>query len=968
MKKTLKQITFIIALSIFSSSLVIAQSGKVTGKIVDGETGEELIGATVQVKETSTGAVTDIYGAYQLSVDPGTYDLVVSYVGYATQNVQGVEVIENKSVELNFVLSTDVELEEVIVTAAAIKDNDVTLLKIQKNALAVQDGISSREMKQLGVSNAAESMKQVTGATIEDGKYVVMRGLGDRYSITQLNGVTMPSADPYRNSTSMDLVPADMVDNIVTVKTYTPDQPGNFTGGKVDITTKSLPDKFFMNFGVSTTYNTQATFNEKFITDGANGKTDWLGYDDGTRSIPDVMKQNLDALRGGGANGLDRAGRDPANETARSILDQTAKSLDNPFIAENQTVPLNYGVDFSVGNSLPLFGKNFGFSLGVSYSKDYNFYESGDYGIYFATRSTDTDQLNVNQRFDVTNGRKNAQLGGLLSLAYQFSPNHELTFSNLYNHSNSVEARIANGVWVITGKPFFEERLVAYQERELNNTQLRGKHYFEGFGRLKLDWTAGYVVSSQDEPDTRIFGYNRDGDQYIMNQSEVGILPSHFYRDLEDKQYSAKIDFTLPLSEEGNNEIKFGGNYTNIQRDFNEFFFSYVAQQNSSLNPSYVSFGQIGKENISFNEFFSVDNAGVVDTPETTAAGIYGFGNYYANLTQPRNSYTGESIVTAGYLMASYKVLPRLKLVGGARLETTDLNSESKAEGVESGSINKIDLLPALNAIFELNENSNFRAAASQTIARPNMREIAPFAAIGGLAFPIVQGNPDLDRTLIQNYDLRYEAYPNPGELFAISAYFKNFENPIVWQLTPSGSTAEIKPINVDQATVFGGEVEFRKSLGFITSALEDFKFSANVSIIYSKVDKSAEELAALANADRPNIKNWRPFQGQSPYIVNAALLYVNDDSGIESALSFNIWGERLALVTDALTPDVYEQPRPSLNFNFKKQVNERLSLGFKANNLFNMEYAKNYDFPGTYTYESFREGRSFSLSINYGI
>lgn len=949
---------------------VLAQEGKVAGQVIDATTGEELIGATVQLKGSAgTGTVTDISGRYQLSLDPGTYDLIISYVSYATQTVEGVEVKGGNTTTLDVALNEEnTELQEVVVTAAAIKDNDVALLKIQKSALAVQDGISSKEMSQLGLSNAAESMKQVTGAAIEDGKYVVMRGLGDRYSITQLNGITMPSADPYRNSTSMDLVPADMIDNIVTVKTYTPDQPANFTGGKVDITTKSLPDEFFMNFGVSATYNTQSSLIDNFLTDGAKGKFDWLGYDDGTRGVPQAWKDYRNQLRPvASANSLARAGRNPANVAERSIIDKTAKALDNPFIAATESAPVNYGIDFSVGNSLELFGKNFGYSLGIKYSRDYTFYNDGSYGIYFATRNTE-DQLNKEQQFDVTNGSLNTQLGGLLSLAYQFSPNHELIFSNLYNHDNATEARIASGFWSSTGQPFFEDRFISYQEREMNNTQLQGKHFFENFAGLKMNWTLGYVHSMQNEPDVRLFGYNRNGDSYIMNQSEVGILPAHFYRDLTDEQYNAKIDFSLPLPGEDNNELKFGFNYSNTQRDFNELIFTQVSQQTSSLNPSYISFGQIGQENTGFTDFFSTENAGVVNTPASNGINAYGFGNYYADRTQPRNSYTGESVITAGYLMGSYNVLPRLKLVGGARVEITNLISMSKAEGGGEGSIHKTDVLPALNGIYEVNENSNIRAGVSQTLARPNMREIAPFAAVGGIAYPIILGNAALERTLIKNYDLRYEVYPRPGELFAISTYYKDFRSPIVWQLTPSGTTPEIKPVNVDQATVLGAEVEVRKSLGLISPALENFKISTNASVIYSRVDKSAEELAALANADRPNIKDWRPFQGQSPFIINASLLYISDEADWESSLSFNIWGKRLSFVTDALTPDVYEQSRPSLNFNFKKKVKDHLSVGFKANNLFNMNYLKEYDFPGDFVYESYQTGRSFSLSLTYGL
>ena len=248
------------------------------------------------------------------------------------------------------------------------------------------------------------------------------------------------------------------------------------------------------------------------------------------------------------------------------------------------------------------------------------------------------------------------------------------------------------------------------------------------------------------------------------------------------------------------------------------------------------------------------------------------------------------------------------------------------------------------------------------------MREIAPFASVSGVGFPIVLGNPDLERTLIQNFDLRYEVYPTPGEIFAISAYYKNFNDPIVWQLTPKASTPEIQPINVDKAIVYGAEVEFRKNLGFITPAMDNFKLSTNFTYIYSRVDKSQEELDALENANRPNIKDWRPFQGQSPYIVNVALMHNSDQLQWENSLSFNIFGERLAFITGALDPDVYEQPRPSLNFVSTKRFGDHISLGFKAMNLLNMTFEKKFDFPGDFIYESYTLGTTFELSLTYGI
>jgi TonB-dependent receptor len=284
-----------------------------------------------------------------------------------------------------------------------------------------------------------------------------------------------------------------------------------------------------------------------------------------------------------------------------------------------------------------------------------------------------------------------------------------------------------------------------------------------------------------------------------------------------------------------------------------------------------------------------------------------------------------------------------------------------------NGNIEETDILPSVNLVYELTETSNLRAAFSQTLARPNMREISPFASFGTPNEPTVLGNKDLERTLVQNYDLRYEVYPRPGELFALSAYYKNFQDPIIWLLTPKASTPEIQPANVDQAIVFGIEAEIRKTLDFISPGLENFQFGMNVSYIFSEVDKDQRELDALEIANRPHINDTRPFQGQSPYIVNVRLSHNSEALGWENNISFNIFGERLAFVTGALDPDVYEKPRPSLNFVSNKRTNDQFTVGFKALNLLDMTFKKEFDDDrGVYNFENYQIGRSFTASLSY--
>ncbi len=944
-----------------------AQQGKIAGQIIDAETGEELIGATVQVVGTSKGAVADINGNYLLSLDPGSYTLKVSYVSYATQKVEGVEILADKNTTLDFSLGTGNELNEIVVTAEAIQDNDVALLKMQKQALSVQDGISNRELNRIGASNAAESVKNVTGASLEGGKYILLRGLGDRYSITQLNGVTLPSTDPYRNSTSLDLIPSNAIENLITVKTFTPDQPGNFTGGKVDVTTRSLPDAFYLNVGLSLGYNTNASLNEQFQFD-PNRNSVLTGYDDGTRALPEVVAQNSQALFGG--QQLQRQGRSPENVEQRTIINETADALSKTrFVPVQEAAPMNYGLSVAFGNQESLGEQRIGYNIGLTYSRTLDYYENARKGI-FDNLGGGAGDLNPEQELSWNYSQDEAQVGALATLSYQMSSNDEITLTNLYNHIGTNSVDYARGFWSSVGSDFdFQNYSILFRERELNNLRLSGKHFLENVNGIKINWSAGYVVSSQVLPDYRQFGFvtsdgNDGSTNYSIPTAEIGRRPTHFFRDLQDEQYNLKLDVEIPLGEDTDNLVKLGGLYSTKQRTFEEQQFSLATENfQGRFNDQYVFFNQANGD---FNTYFGSENTGVVQDNEGQ---VFGFGNYYVNRSAASNSYDGEETVSAAYVMASYRLAPSLKAIGGVRMEITDQLAQSQDTTLAPATVNETDFLPSVNLIYNITDKSNLRVAYSRTLARPNVREISPFSAIASANDPRFTGNPDLQRTITANYDLRYEIYPSPRDLFAVSFYYKEFTDAIVFQLIPGigGTVTEIKPTNVDRAVVAGGEVEFRKSLDFITPALENFRVAANFSYIFSQVDKGEEELRAINDSGR-DIAKTRPFQGQSPYLVNVALFHNWTRLNWENALTLNVFGERISYITNALTPDVYEQPRPILNFTSRKQLGKQFELGFKIKNMLDATYLEEFgrDNNGQFPFRSSTRGTTYSLSVNY--
>ncbi len=947
---------------------IFSQTGTIRGKILDKETGEALIGVNVVTKDTYNGTITDFEGNFTLpNVESGKIDLQISYVSYATKTIEDVEVEEGDVTVLNvFMEPASIDIEEVVVTAKQINSSENAVLAMQKKAEGIQDGISSEEMKRFAVSDAAESMKKITGVSVMNGKDIFIRGLGDRYSSAQLDGQQLPGTDPYKNSPQLDLIPANLLDNIITSKTFTPDQPGNFTGGNVDIQTKSFPDKFTFNVSMGIGFNDQASLNNNFLTH-KGGKTDWLGYDDGTRAIPDILQDTM--VTQFLTRTVDiRASRD---DSLANVLDNASNSVLNQMAPNSKRSGLDNSFSLSLGNQINLFGNPLGFLGGINYKKDFSYYEDGISAIYFLADSG-AAELTKDYYFSDSRGVENAQISGLLNLAYKIGKNHSIEFKTVYNHDGQSDNRYLAGSWpggISNSANIFETRSLHFTERELRIYKLSGTHVFNFANNTRIDWSLSDIRSRQQEPDLRYFANDftpqEDDTLYYISSSEYD-LPFHYFRDLTDDQIQGKIDVTIPFlqSSSSSNKLKFGAFYSNKQRDFDENRFQMIKKFNAGINYE-------GNP----EEYFSSENTGISGYDSTRSRWV--FGNYLTDETIAQNQYTGGEKFTAAYLMLSLNFTPSFKVVGGARYETTEMYARSARYFVVDssnkpqyyGEIVKGDLLPSLNMIYSLNPKMKLRASYTQTLARPNMREMAPFASFDFIGGEIVNGNPELERTLINNYDFRWEYYPKPGELIAVSGYYKDFNFPIIKQYILTSANPQIKYINVPEAEVYGLELELRKGLGFISPAMEDFRFSSNFSLIYSEVDIDPEEYEIISGRNPEFEEPVRPFQGQSPYLLNLNLSYVNPVVGFESGLSYNLFGPRLTEVSESGTPDVYEKPAGLLNFVAKKRLQESFTVSFNIKNILNSANRRVLNYKDNeYIIQEYFRGRTFSLSLSYNI
>lgn len=971
-------LTFSLVFSFIVPAIAVGQKAVIAGKVIDKESGEALIGVTVKATGENgalKGAVTDFDGNYSFEVEPGLYTLSTTYTAYQAQSIEKFEAKPGVN-NFDFILFAEsATIAEVVIVSTTMKNTDASLIALQRRAFSIQDGISSQQISRTGVSNAADAMKQVTGAVVEGGKFIVMRGLGDRYSISQLNGITMPSTDPYRNSSSLDLIPSQMIDNIVTVKTFTPDLPGNFTGGLVNITTKSIPDKFNLYFGVSTSFNTQASGIDNFLGHGDDaGKNDWLGFDDGGRQLPSILsnEENRKLL----SQSVYLNARNPSEDFngLRAFLNESSRSLSNVYTPTPKSTPINHGLNFSIGDNLRLFGNTLGYSVGLNYSREYAHYEGGEVNTWLNNNSPN---LFGYQLLKETKSTETPHLGGLFNLSYKIGSNNALSANIIYNNDTDITGRSQNGTAVgllsVPNAKYYTNSL-EFIRRQYVSYQLTGRHAFPRLNDIEIQWAGSMNKSLQEEPDTRFFAYtnyidDNQEERYDINEAEFK-PPFHFFRDLNDKSHEFKVDISIPFLRHGNsgssNQIKIGGLYNKMTRNFSEYQFLYNRHSDIPVELFFNSFHG------DFKGYFDYGNTGIIDTLYRNDGSLqrYRLGYHYINQVNNKNFYDGEQEIVAGYIMGVYNILPRLKAVAGARLETTDLFVESRDTSLRPSVLDLTDVLYSANLIYSLTEKSNVRLAASRTLARPNMRELAPFEQFDTKNGFFNLGNPTLQRTLINNYDLRYELYPDQGELIAFSAFYKQFHDPILRRFTPTASLPELGYINIDKADVYGVELEFRKNLGFINDRImRHFYFGANVALIKSAYKIPQDELKASQQIDPTYDITERPFQGQAPYIANVVLSYINPGKGWESSLSFNVSGRRLYSISLSGTPDVYEEEFPLLNFNLTKRFAEHYQVTVSARNILNPENRKTMDFRGSnYIAESYKLGTTFGLSVAYFI
>ena len=932
-------------------------SGKIAGIIYDQETGEPLIGANVIVKGTPLGASTDLDGTFIIeTVPPGDYTIQVFMIGYQDGQHHEIRVEPGKVTHIKLTLQPQpVSGEEVTVEARFIRNNEMAIVSERKRSMNVEDGISREMFSRSGASDLASAIKQITGATLQDGQYLVVRGLGDRYSTTRWDGIDLPQADPDRKSFQLDLIPTELLEYIVVRKSFTPDQPGNFSGGALDIGTLSFPDRFQWRFSGSIGYDPLSNLNGAFLSAPDRILGFWGGgISDGR--IPSLFQDPQ--LQ------LPTAFNARRNPEKAALLDRASRLFSPTMSPVTIRSPLNRSLVLFLGNSFSPAGRRLGVLFSVSYRQNYQFYKDGQVARWKLTgEQSRHDSLTNLIHLQDQRGTQKALWGLLFTASYQLLPKHRIQMHTIYTGSVRSMARYLIGRWpeqLTSSRSFFETRVQELTRRRIEAMRWKGEHEFSWWHPFKLSWQLALASTFQDQPDVRFFSdhFTRrtlDGRDTLIYAISPSIYPrpSRYFRYLKEKRQVVQLrgEFPqlhllgLPLS------FAFGASWQRSARTFRERLFEYW--QGESIRYQGNPF-----------QFFAPENTGIIGVD--TLRGVYRFGNYIQeSVPVTGGNYDGEEAIDGYFGMMNLKLTANLQLVGGVRFERTWMELIGKKG---SGYLNDRDWLPSLNLRYQWEQNHVFRLAYSRTLARPGYREKAPYASYQFVNDVIFNGNASLKRTRIQNLDLRWEWFPLPGELYAISLFGKWLKDPIerVIDLRYASEGAVVTYQNVPYARVLGVEFELRTQLGRFWSPLNILWLRANLSLVNSQVTIPEQELLLIRSL-RPDGASTRPLQGQAPYTINISLTYSNAQKTLEASFYYHLNGPRLSEVSLGGTPNVYEWPRHELNASLSFRFWKHLKLTLKGRNLLNQPYQSGIPFKGIqYVRQSYPLARQIAVSLSY--
>lgn len=944
-------------------SAAIAQMGTIRGTVIDDLTGETLIGVNVIVSGTMTGSSTDLDGKFSIRVPEGTYNVEATYISFAKLTVSNVIV---KADEVTLVgemrLKPDaIQAGEVVITATRSRNNESAMATMQKKSANVMDGISSQTFKKVGDGDAGAAIKRVTGVTVEGGKYVFVRGLGDRYTKTTLNGMEIPGLDPDRNSIQLDIFPTNLIDNLSVFKTFTPDLSGDFTGGSVDIITKDFADQKTSSLSASFGYSPAMNLNSDFLSYESTG-ADYVAFGAGSRDIPIDRSIDLAGLQ----------------FQDRQLLSDLTSKFDPIMGTMRKTSLLNTSLGYSTADQINKDNYTFGYNLAVNYSLSYKFYDDFLISEYATDADAAVSDLRLVKRDSGEVGQEEVFWSAFASASVK-RKNSSLSLALMHLQNSVKQASMLDAVE--TGYPsnqplVLQKHVLYYNQRSISNALLTFKQYIPN-KNLEFTFKTAPTLALNKEPDFRQTVFAID-DQVVNISGGNGGLVNRIYRSLTEFSLGNRLDAKYTFDQWSGEKaiLKSGLAYTYKKRDFDVI--SYRMEEEgtkknySSLDP---------------NDILLSDNIYNAQTGQGIRA---------EGVEQPNNLYTSSSNNLAAYAMLELPITNIFKVIGGLRVEQFSINYTGQRQVVNTDAdifndekvLDELNFLPSLGAVYTVAEDMNLRLNFSQTVARPSFKEKSGAEIIDALTGRSFFGNLDVNQTEITNYDFRWEKFFTGGQLVSASIFYKKFNNPIEIVAYDQTAPTSVTPRNSSDATVYGFELDAKKNLSFISESLSQYNVGANFTFVHSQLDRkeifapgpdgligTADDLSeyderVLNKRDGEKIDRYRQLQGQSPFVVNAFIGYKNDSLGLEANVSYNVQGKRLAVVGIARNPNVFEQPFHSLNFKVSKSLGkeDKASISFSAENILNDKREKFYQAYNTddQVFSSFSPNRLFVLGFGY--
>ena len=931
----------ILLLLLLISTSIYSYSQKVSGTVSDSSSGESLIGAMVLVKGESRGATVDPDGKFSIdNLTKEIYDLEIRYMGYKTQTIV-IKPIEDTLLNIQLLPSVQ-EIGTVVVSARSSKETNAELVKLQSNSAVVMDGTNAETFKKTPDTKASDVFKRISGASVQDNKFVVIRGLSDRYNFALINGSPLPSSESDRKAFSFDIFPSNMLDNLTVMKSGSPDLPGEFSGGVININTTEPKDKNYQNLQLSLGYNVITTFRNFSTYQGSN--LDFLGLGSGDRSLPTDIPRTQDFSQ--------------LNKTDKANL---AGLMSTSWSTKSRMALPNGNLQYSIGRNY----KKLSFSFAYNYQNTFNMNN-------LVRRDFEEQSTEVVQKMELKDSVFTQTIlnSAMINFLYKIDKNNTIQFKNLYSINSEDKVNVRTGVRELDNNPRQWEKSTNfwYTQNNLLTNQLFGKHEIK---KSKLNWNVGYSNVNRDIPNLRRIVYRKQSllendttQQYVAVIQQNGTIPTAagnmFWSKSKENILSANYDYSIPVKfRKIENEIKVGAWHQFRSREFTSrnLGFSQYKPNGSSFNSQLLLLGP--------DEIFSQQNMGLLSD------GQGGF--KLEESTKVSDSYSASSFLNAGFLMTDTKIGEKLRIVGGLRIESYN----QKFNYIEFGSnlekridTTVVDFLPSINLIYSISEKIKVRGSYYRTVSRPEFRELAPFNFYNFVLDNITSGNPNLKRATIDNFDVRWEMYPGKGQIISVSGFYKIFENPIeLINRTGTSGAPELYFTNVNKVTNIGGEVEFRLNLGTFTKVenkvLDNLTVYSNASIINSVVDMS-HFVGSGSN---------RPLQGQSPYIINTGLFYTTPKKDLTATISYNVIGQRIYIVGNIQEPSVWENGRNVIDIQLTKIFKDdkiELKLNVKdvlaQNQIFfqDLNGNKKYDSGIDNNWQEIRFGQSVSLSFRY--